>query len=350
MSQCVRLTFGFLALVFGGIAVAQTAPRYVYVSGYSPIYAFRVGPLGRLQALPSSGTSGSSPLGIAATSNGRYLYAAEYDSNIVEGFAITSTGRLRSIGTAPAGSNPLSVVATPSGKFLYIGNASSSNISGYKLNAQTGGLNELPGSPFPSGYYPSELAVDAHSRFLFAANNTSVSQFSINEQTGALTLIGNFPSGSSETWVALDKSGKFVYAANNSPTGDLYGYEISGEGLQLLSGFPIITNISQRWAASDAEADFVYIAQNNGQGEIAGYSVDSATGALTAVPDSPIISGQSSIAIALDSTGEFLYSVDYYGQTVQGYSINSTTGALSVITGADYPVSQPFAVTVVAQQ
>ncbi len=177
-----------------------------------------------------------------------------------------------------------------------------------------------------------------------------MSQFSINPNTGAPTLIGNFPSGSSETWVAVDRSGKFVYAASNADTGDLYGYSINASGLQLLSGFPVFTSVSQRWAATDPRSDFIYIAQNLNGGEIAGYSSDPTTGVLTAVPGSPVASGQTSLAIAVDSEGEFLYSVDYNGQSLLGYRIDSATGALSPIVGAQYSTGYSWAVVVVTKQ
>jgi 6-phosphogluconolactonase len=46
---------------------------------------------------------------------------------------------------------PGALAADPLGKFVYVGNADSSNITGFAVNASSGALTEIAGSPFPAG-------------------------------------------------------------------------------------------------------------------------------------------------------------------------------------------------------
>src|ERR1700690_4265514 len=65
-----------------------------------------------------------------------------------------STGALTPIPGSPfaAGLGALQrITVSPSGKFLYVTNYGSSDISGYKVNGSTGKLTPVPGSPFAAG-------------------------------------------------------------------------------------------------------------------------------------------------------------------------------------------------------
>ena len=49
---------------------------------------------------------------------------------------------------------PLSVAVEPSGKFAYVANYSSNNISAYSIDATSGALTPLAGSPLEAGTEP----------------------------------------------------------------------------------------------------------------------------------------------------------------------------------------------------
>jgi len=364
MTSCRDRHFSLFALIvcfWPMVALGQNAPttarEFVYVSGNSPIYGYYIQPNGGLAAVPGAefGTIGARPVGLAASPDGRFLFATEIDSNLVEAFAVSPRGRLRSLGAFPTGNNPLSIAVSPSGKFLFVGNVYSSggncNISVYEIHTSTGALSEVPGSPFPSEYYPDELAVDQRGRYLLSANWGTVSSFAIDQNTGALTLIQNVPSGSSETWLALDKSNRFLYAQSNASTGEVYGYGINpwNGSLTLLPSFPFSTNVSQRWATSVTQNYFIYVAQNFNTGEVAGYVTNPNTGALASVPGSPFQAGSGTLAVAEDPEGRFVFAADYYSQDLMMYSVDAVTGALSPLPSTQ-SVSYPWAIVAVEQQ
>ena len=75
-------------------------------------------------------------------------------------------------------------------------NAASSDVSAYTINAATGALTPVPGSPFAAGLTPSSVAVSANGRFAYVtndANTSDVSAYTIDATTGALTPIPGSP-------------------------------------------------------------------------------------------------------------------------------------------------------------
>ncbi|MGC9237930.1 MAG: beta-propeller fold lactonase family protein, partial [Thiomonas sp.] len=55
--------------------------------------------------------------------------------------------------------HPYSVTVTPAGTFAYVANAGSNNVSAYSINATTGALTPVAGSPFAAGNLPLSVVV-----------------------------------------------------------------------------------------------------------------------------------------------------------------------------------------------
>jgi 6-phosphogluconolactonase (cycloisomerase 2 family) len=70
-----------------------------------------------------------------------------------------TTGALTQITGSPfpAGTNPSSVTVDPTGKFAYVPNLYDNTISAYTINATTGALTQITGSPFPAGTQPQSV-------------------------------------------------------------------------------------------------------------------------------------------------------------------------------------------------
>ncbi len=106
---------------------------------------------------------------------------------------------LAGIGTFATGSGPLSVTLTANGKFAYVANHTSSDISGYTLDTNGALTPVSASSPFPAGASTDWVAVDPSSRFAYAVNfaDDTLSAYEI-AQTGApapgvLTQIAGSP-------------------------------------------------------------------------------------------------------------------------------------------------------------
>jgi 6-phosphogluconolactonase (cycloisomerase 2 family) len=59
-----------------------------------------------------------------------------------------------------AGSLPINLAVDPSGQFVYAANYNSHSISAYVVDAATGALAAVGGSPFAAGSQPHAIAID----------------------------------------------------------------------------------------------------------------------------------------------------------------------------------------------
>jgi 6-phosphogluconolactonase (cycloisomerase 2 family) len=138
---------------------------------------------------------------------------------------------------------------------VVLANQGTSTVSVFSLDATTGALTEVPGSPFASGNEPGPVAIDPP------------------------VLAGTTPSG------------KFVFVGN---TGDntLSAYSIDSAGsLTPVAGTPIPlgTNAQPSSIAVDPAGKFVYVSIASQQ--VAGFAFDPNTGALTPITGSPFSVG-----------------------------------------------------------
>ena len=99
------------------------------------------------------------------------------------------------------------MAADPTGKFLYVAQDLDNNISGHLINATTGALTAIAGSPFVAGNLPRSLVLDPSARFAYVANNNGndVSGYTISTTSGKLTPITGspFPAGIGPRGIAL---------------------------------------------------------------------------------------------------------------------------------------------------
>src|SRR5262245_7114947 len=119
-------------------------------------------------------------------------------------------------------------LATPVfGQFAYVANQFSNDVSGYTINATTGTLTPIPGSPFAAGVFPVSVAVDPTGKFSYVANQFSndVSGYTINAATGTLTPIPGSPFAAvaAPLSVVVDPTGRFAYVANAN-SANISGY------------------------------------------------------------------------------------------------------------------------------
>src|SRR3984893_11333721 len=297
---------------------------------------------------------------LGAPIRAEFAYVANLNSNNVSGYTINpTTGALTAIAGSPfaAGGSPGSVAVDPSGKFAYVANEfgnSGNSVSGYTINPSTGALTAITGSPFAAGVYPRSVAVDPSGKFAYVANefgnnlysvSGSVSGYTIDPTTGALTAITGSPfaTGGLPLSVAVDPSGKFAYVANYSDN-NVSGYTINPAtgALTPIIGSPFPAGTNPGLVAVDPSGKFAYVA-NSSDNNVSGYTINSATGALTAIAGSPFLAGSGPFSVAVDPSGKFAYVANSSDNTVSGYTIAPATGALTTITGSPFPAGiSPF--------
>jgi 6-phosphogluconolactonase (cycloisomerase 2 family) len=120
-------------------------------------------------------------------------------SNCIAAFTIDgTTGALTPVPGSPftpdlSGTFPIiySIAVTPSGKYLYALGAENARLYAFAIDATTGALTSIAGSPFniSVGTYHSGLQVDPSGKFLYFGTQTgSMGAMNIDETTGAVSF------------------------------------------------------------------------------------------------------------------------------------------------------------------
>ncbi|MDT6963118.1 beta-propeller fold lactonase family protein [Cupriavidus sp. SZY C1] len=147
------------------------------------------------------------PSAMSFSPDGRtLLYTSEQDGLLGVGTVDPAGGQIQSSQLVPTAPFPSDVAMTPSGQFAFVLSGIGAGITGYKVVSP--GVVPLPGiAPTGPGSGSGRLKVEPGGRRLYVAmfNQNLVSGFSIDATTGALTPIPGspFPTGFGNTSIAI---------------------------------------------------------------------------------------------------------------------------------------------------
>lgn len=289
---------------------------------------------------------------VPVTYTPKFAYVANDDDNNVGGYAIDAgTGNLTAVSGSPfkGGTNDARLATDPAGKFLYTANFGANSASAYSINAISGALTQISGSPFAAGTEPFSVTVDPSGRFVYVANSFSdnVSGFSINPASGKLTALSGSPfstgTGTSPFYVAVDPSGSFLFVVKNAKNQvESFSIDPASGNLTAISSVP--TGMSPESVAVDPSGRFAYVsAQDN---TVSAYAISS-SGALGAISGSPFPTGGAPNSVTVDPSGRFLYTANNSSDDVSAFTIDQNTGALTPIGGSPFPAGMfPWGVAV----
>ena len=296
--------------------------------------------------------------------NASFAFVANMNANTISAFALDPmTGKLSPVAGTPfaAGTAPEFMAADPSGKFLFVANSGSSDVSAFQIVSQTGALMAVPGSPFAVGARPEGIAVDPMSRFVFVANqaSSSVSVFSL-ASNGALSAVAGSPFATPSPFsLAVHPSGKFLYVSNfpDSQTADINTVstlQIAATGALAPALGPASPTVnapgfgSSVGLAVDNQGKFLFVTDHMAQAVVP-FNVDPASGMLTPasnLPTPPATCGNVSchnnpLRVAVHPNSQLVYASNVQAGTVSAFSVMAT--GLSPI--AEFSVGQhPFGV------
>jgi 6-phosphogluconolactonase len=238
------------------------------------------------------------------------------------------------IGTADI-SNVIVTCSRP-GSYAYVANESSNSISAYAINATTGALAEIAGSPFAStGTGPVAVTVDPNGTYLYVANNASntVSVYSIDSSSGALSAVGDpISSGNGPYALLVDPSNQFLFVTNKTDN-TVSVFETGNGTLTSISGSPFSVGSEPTSLATDPGGNFLYVTDYM-QNAVAVFSIEPGGGSLAAIGGSPFGAGEGALSVSIYPTGTYAYVANETGGSVSMYSLNADTGALSPLSGS----------------
>jgi len=132
-------------------------------------------------------------------------------------------------------------VATGGAGLLFVTAQANTTVSAFTVNLGTGALS-ANGNSVGTGAVPSAIAVTPSTNAVFVANSGSndIYSYTINSD-GSLTM-GNKTkvNGTTPTSLAMDPAGKFLFAANQGSS-NVSAFSISGTSLTAVPGSPFTT-------------------------------------------------------------------------------------------------------------
>lgn len=271
---------------------------YAINNGSDTISAYSIGPAsGALTALPFSPISLGSGnwTCVAVHPSGSPLIAGEFDpAGRLASYVVTETAATAAPGSLVAtGVQPSSCAFSRDGNYAYTSGGPSNGIAAFSVNAATGALSALTGSPFNSGAAtPAALATDASGR-LFAANFSADQVRAFDIGAGAPTAAaGNpFTSNLVEAVHGVVHPAGFFLVADRADA-QVGVYRISGAGtatmLGSVFGGPFGSAGSDTTTISIDHLGAFVFAANGGSRNISSFRMDSTSGALASASNLPI--------------------------------------------------------------
>jgi 6-phosphogluconolactonase (cycloisomerase 2 family) len=265
-------------------------------------------------------------------------------TNPVQNCTLTNGTAQGTVGAAAV--TTVAVVCANVGRFLYTANIGDHSISAFSIDATTGALTAIAGSPYAGALKASYVAVEPTGRFLYALDNENGSQgiaaagidvYSIGAG-GALSVVAGspFPTDAGAFSMTILPGGKFAYTANvNSMSVSAYTLDPMTGVVGPVTGSPFPGGANPIAIATDPSGSFVYTA-NNGGGDVSAYVIEAATGAVSTVTGSPFKAASGPNSISVVPSGKFMYVADNGSTDVSAFTIDANTGALAPLAGTPY--------------
>ncbi|WPO00203.1 lactonase family protein [Pseudomonas sp. MUP55] len=220
--------------------------------------------------------------------------------------------------------------------FAYISSPGDGLISQYRLDQDTGALRLI--EQVNAGDQVNPMAITPDGKVLFAALRVKPFQvlgYNIDPTSGHLTLQSKAPLAESMAYLSTDRKGHYLLGASYGAD-TLSVQAIDKAYTPSASILSYKTGLHAHSIRTDPSNRFAY-AGNLGVDRVLQYRLDADTGALT-----PIGSGYIQVQdntgprhLAFSPDGKYLYVVGEMSGTVTAFSINASTGALTQIAVAN---------------
>jgi 6-phosphogluconolactonase len=346
------------------VLVAQTSQKasgqgeyIVYLGTYTDkaskgIYAYRFNPATGKAASLGLVAETPNPAFLAATPNGRNVYAVNWKGgNNMPGDMISTyamdpkTGKLTFLNRVSSkGEMPTHLTTDQTGKMLLVVNYTGGNVAAYQIlgdgrlsearaNHQHSGksVHRLPG-PHTHG-----VVVSPDNRYAFVAEVglDRVYSYAIDPAKGTMTPHNppfvDVAPGTAPRHLAIHPNGKFLYA-NDESRPAVTVFQVNGGSLKEIQELPSVpADYKGRNSTAEIQIDqagrFVYVS-NRGHNSIAVFGVDAATGKLTPIEHTPT-QGDTPRNFSLDPTGAYLFAANQNSDTVVIFRVDPKTGRLT---------------------
>jgi 6-phosphogluconolactonase len=289
------------------------------------------------------------------TNTGDYIYVGNGNDTFIAGFGLNSSGALSVLSGSPYnnGVAAQSLAVTPANTFLYAG--TTNGIYAYAINSNGSITVQNSGSAVAQDMVATRMQVDSTGGYLLAAGvGTSTAAqaigiYQINASTGLLTAITGSPlplyTGNASTATVVAPTGLLITPNNSYVYVSLgaLGVQILtlGTGGALSAGSapailsPISTSTSPGAAglASDPLSAFLFVAEINTGLRVLSIGTG---GSLKEVSGSPYAVGTGPAGVILDATGSYVYVANRGSNNISAFTLTAASGKLTAIAGSPF--------------
>ncbi|HSM86609.1 MAG TPA: beta-propeller fold lactonase family protein, partial [Candidatus Limnocylindrales bacterium] len=276
-------------------------------------------------------------LPVSALAQGGFVYVNnQKSSNSVSIYKVFPTGSITQVGspvlTGGVGANVVCygldrIVLSPVNNLLFVANTGDRTITPFTINPSTGALTRTAGSPFASGLTADacqgmSLAVTPDGQFLMASSNGQIRTFSI-AAGGALTFVSSTANCCTpNAGMVISPDGRFLAVSNQS---SVSMFTITAGVLTPVLGspFPKLGPGNLSGLDFSCKADRLYAGEATGSPAIAeGWTVDT-TGILTPAPQSPFqSSGTNSNIVRFSPDNSLLFQSNQFTNSINSFMVN----------------------------
>jgi YVTN family beta-propeller protein len=263
---------------------------------------------------PATVASGASPRGLAIAPDGRSLYVANQGSGSVSEYDVdTATGALtpKTPATVAAGPGAAGIAVTPDGRSAYVTDALpfhavDAAVSQFSIDPATGVLTPKTPAAVASGVSPSGVAVTPDGRSAYVTNQLSgsVSQYDVDPATGALTpkAAPAVASGLGPVAIAVTPDGRSAYTTNTAlgsgTTVSQFSIDPATGALSLKDPAEVTAGNLPEDIAVTPDGRSAYVTNGN-DNTVSLFAIDAATGALSPQTPATVATGQGPSGVAV---------------------------------------------------
>ncbi|MBO3749893.1 beta-propeller fold lactonase family protein [Streptosporangiaceae bacterium NEAU-GS5] len=319
-----------------------TRPRVLYVSGSTSmtVAMFTVDrQTGRLAPLADPVHADVEPTALAASPDGRFLYAAAPDQGKVLSFSVAESGRLSALDETDAMGGPFGLAVAPNGRILYAAVQDTDRVTSFSVGPD--GRLTLLKSVASGGANPRAVAVSPDNRFVYVTSGLrdpavpGVLSIFAAAGDGDLKLVKSMVIGHFGAGITISPDEGLLYVESQA-TSQIRGYRRGADGLLTeLPGSPFPAPDDPEGIAITPDAQHVYAAATGqmangtpgGRGEVEAFTVR---------PGGPLNAGRSSDAGALPNaltvspSGRFLYVSNGDSSDISAFAIRPDGGLLQI--------------------
>jgi len=229
----------------------------------SDVVEFAIGTDGKLYPENTYNISGSLPTAAAIDAAGKFLFVTfQYQNNAngselytpanpgpggISVFPINSNNTLGTPFTVNVGRSPVGIATSTVGNYVYVieqDAASSANLLGFAENPSTGALTPLPGvtvnpgnvasSGFPTGSNPAGIIEDKTGTHLYVTDGTLNQLWQYTVANGIPTLANTVGTDAGPMGMSFDLTGAYLYVAAYTANA-VDGFTIAANGVPVRS-------------------------------------------------------------------------------------------------------------------